>query len=64
MRLGAHGGEAPRARLGPRQPENLMAEVMSSRTMAEPMKPVAPVTKTRMESLRVFGEDIVRRLSC
>jgi hypothetical protein len=48
MDLGAHGCERLRSGVGAGEAQYFMADVMNSRTMAEPTNPVAPVTKMRM----------------
>jgi hypothetical protein len=53
MNFGARGFECLGASLGAGEAKDLMACADYSRTRADPMKPVAPVTKTRMRCLQV-----------
>jgi hypothetical protein len=48
MGLGAHGCERQSSGIGAGETEYLMARCDEFATMAEPTKPVAPVTKMRM----------------
>ena len=55
MDLGSCRGNRSGSRIRASEASTLCPATSSSWTIAEPMNPVAPVTKTRMEKSSVFG---------